>query len=218
MPVDSMGLAHAVPPEPWRSFLHDFDAQLKGAVALRCLGGFVVTQQYGIGRGTSDIDFLFVTAVSAEDNVEVLGGLGSDLYKKYRVYLQYVGIATPPCDYADRLQRMFPRARWAKLQLFALDPIDLALSKLERNWAPDAVKDLSIRTHRRRCHILSLKTGFAVGEIFVEDFTAQSSFRISTQAVQQPVVRKFFFERKCPQADLVFDYFEALSSSAQAGF
>jgi len=38
--------------------------------------------------GTSDIDFLSVTAVSAEDNVEILGGLGSALYKKYRVYLQ----------------------------------------------------------------------------------------------------------------------------------
>jgi hypothetical protein len=133
MPVDSRGPAYTVPPEPWRSFLHDFDTRLNGAVALRCLGGFVVTQQYGIGRGTSDIDFLSVTALSAEDNVEALGGLGSDLYKKYRVYLQYVGIATPPCDYADRLQPMFPRARWTKLQLFALDPVDLALSKLERN-------------------------------------------------------------------------------------
>lgn len=122
-----------MPPEPWRSFLHDFDAQLKGAVALRCLGGFVLTQQYGIGRGTSDIDFLSLTAVSAEDNVEILGGLGSNLYKKYRLYLQYVGIVTPPCDYADRLQRMFPKAQWTKLQLFALDPVDLALSKLERN-------------------------------------------------------------------------------------
>ena len=113
MPVDSTASVHDAPPEPWRSFLQDLDTRLKGAVALRCLGGFVVTQQYGIGRATSDIDFLSITAVSAEDNVEVLGGLGSDLYKKYRVYLQYVGIVTPPCDYADRLQRMFPSARWA---------------------------------------------------------------------------------------------------------
>jgi len=133
MPVDSAPSAHAVPPEPWRSFLQDLDTQLKGAVALRCLGGFVVTQQYGIGRGTSDIDFLSVSAMSAEDHVEILGGLGSELYRKYRVYLQYVGIATPPCDYAERLQPMFPRAQWTKLQLFALDPVDLALSKLERN-------------------------------------------------------------------------------------
>jgi hypothetical protein len=92
MPVDSTIPAHAVPPEPWRSFLQDSDARLKGAVTLRCLGGFVVTQQYGIGRGTSDIDFPSVTAMSAEDNVEVLGGLGSDLYKKYRVYQLRQGV------------------------------------------------------------------------------------------------------------------------------
>src|ERR1700719_2917302 len=131
MPVDTKGAAHAVPPEPWRSFLHDLDMRLKGAVALRCLGGFVVTQQYGIGRGTSDIDFLSVTAVSADDNVEVLGGLGSDLHKKYRVYLQYVGIATPPCDYADRLREMYPNPPWNNLRLFGLDPTDVALGDYE---------------------------------------------------------------------------------------
>jgi hypothetical protein len=27
---------------------------------------------------------------------------------------------------------MFPRAHWTKLQLFALDPVDLALSKTKR--------------------------------------------------------------------------------------
>jgi hypothetical protein len=31
MPVDSALCAHAVPPEPWRSFRQDFDTQLKGA-------------------------------------------------------------------------------------------------------------------------------------------------------------------------------------------
>ncbi len=41
-------------------------------------------------------------------------------------------------------------------------------------WAPNAVKNLSIRTHRRRCDVLSLKTGFAVGEVFIEDFVAQA--------------------------------------------
>jgi hypothetical protein len=46
--------------------------------------------------------------VSAEDNIEVLGGLGSDLHKKYRVYLQYVGIATPPCDYRTAFNACFP--------------------------------------------------------------------------------------------------------------
>jgi len=93
----------------------------------------VVTQQYGIGRSTGDIDFVSISTMSAEDDVEAVGGLGSNLYKKYRVYVQYVGIATPPCDYADRLQEMYPDAPWSNLRLFALDPVDVALAKLERN-------------------------------------------------------------------------------------
>jgi hypothetical protein len=56
--------AEAVPAEPWRSFLQELDGLLKGPVELRCLGGFVVTQQYGIGRETSDIDFLTGVAQS----------------------------------------------------------------------------------------------------------------------------------------------------------
>ena len=36
--------------------------------------------------------------------------------------------------------------------------------------APNAVRYLSIRTHRCSCHILSLKACFAVSEIVVEDF------------------------------------------------
>ncbi len=61
-----MGAApHRVPAEPWRSFLRELDDLLKAAVELRCLGGFVVTQQYGIGRETSDIDFLSAVLVLA---------------------------------------------------------------------------------------------------------------------------------------------------------
>jgi Nucleotidyltransferase of unknown function (DUF6036) len=124
---------HGVPPEPWASFLRELDELLKGAVELHCLGGFVVTQQYGVGRETSDIDFLSVASRSREDDVEALAGLGSALYKKYRVYLQYVGVVTPPCNYATRLQPMFPDESWKRLRLLALDPTDIALSKLERN-------------------------------------------------------------------------------------
>jgi hypothetical protein len=78
--------------EPWRSFLRELDELLKGPIKLRCLGGFVLTQQYGIGRETSDIDFLAVIAQSPDDNVEVLAGLGSKLHRRYRLYMQYVGI------------------------------------------------------------------------------------------------------------------------------
>jgi uncharacterized nucleotidyltransferase DUF6036 len=62
-----------------------------------------------------------------------LVGLGSVPYKKYRVYVQYVGIATPPCDYAHRLRKMYPDSPWNSLRLSSLDPVDVALAKLERN-------------------------------------------------------------------------------------
>jgi len=88
MPTESKAFRSPEPPEPWRSFLRALDSELKGSVTLRCLGGFVVTQQYGIGRGTGDIDFVSISTMSAEDDVETVGGLGSNLYKKYRVARQ----------------------------------------------------------------------------------------------------------------------------------
>ena len=127
----------SVPAEPWRSFLRDLDGLLKGPVELRCLGGFVVTQQYGIGRETSDIDFLAVIAQSPDDNVETLAGLGLKLHRKYRLYMQHVEVATPPAYYASRLTRRFPSAPWQRLKLLALDATDIALSKLERNAERD---------------------------------------------------------------------------------
>jgi hypothetical protein len=118
-------------------YLGELDGLLKAPIEFRCLGGFVVTQQYGIGRETSDIDFLAVIAQSPDDNVEALAGLGSTLHRKYRLYMQHVGIATPPSSYASRLIRMFPWAQWTRLKLFALDATDVALSKLERNAERD---------------------------------------------------------------------------------
>ena len=82
--------------------MRELDERLKGPVKLRCLGGFVITQQYGIGRETSDIDYLALAAQSRHDDVEALAGLGSKLHRKYRVYTQYVGIVIAdsfPCSH-----------------------------------------------------------------------------------------------------------------------
>lgn len=125
------------PTEPWRSFLSELDACLTGEVELRCFGGFVVAQHYGLGRETSDIDFVAAITESCADDLEQLAGMHSGLHRKYRVYLQHVGISTPPSDYAGRLTPMFPNAPWKRLKLLALDATDLALSKLERNAERD---------------------------------------------------------------------------------
>lgn len=138
MPPDEVRAPAAdKPAEPWGSFLRDLDDLLKGTIELRCLGGFVVTQHYGVGRTTSDIDVLTIIQQSPEDDIEALAGRRSPLNRRYGLHVQYVGVVTPPCNYVSRLTRMFPAASWKRLSLFALDPIDLALSKLERNAERD---------------------------------------------------------------------------------
>lgn len=43
------------PPEPWHSFLRALDDAVEKEVRLDCIGGFVVTQLYGLERPTADL-------------------------------------------------------------------------------------------------------------------------------------------------------------------
>ena len=130
------------PPEPWASFLAALDAAIGTQVAVQCLGGFVVEHAYGIQRDkpTEDIDFLSAIDVanSAPLNIESLAGKGTAFHKRHKMYVQYVGVSTPPCDYQQRLVVMYPQAQWKNLRLFALEAHDLALSKIERNNRRDS--------------------------------------------------------------------------------
>ncbi len=74
------------PPEPWRSFFAEVDSRLSEEVHLHCCGGFVATQLYGIARTTSDVDFLSVVP-SVRNDLTALGGKGSALHQKHKVYL-----------------------------------------------------------------------------------------------------------------------------------
>lgn len=65
-----------------------------------------------------------------------LGAQGGSLHKKYKVYLDYVGVAKVPEYYEERLTEMFA-GEFRHLRICALDPYDLALSKLERNIQRD---------------------------------------------------------------------------------
>lgn len=65
-----------------------------------------------------------------------MAGEGSPLAREHRVHLQYSAVATLPDSYDTRLTEPF-RGRFKKLRLFALDPYDLVLSKLERNSPKD---------------------------------------------------------------------------------
>jgi hypothetical protein len=123
-------------PEPWLSFLRELDSAVSQEIRQDCIGGFVVTVVYGFSRPTGDLDVLEIAPRDAGRPVLELGMQGGALHKKYKIYLDHVGVAHILENYEDRLTEIFPKA-FKHLCLLALDPYDLALSKLERNIQRD---------------------------------------------------------------------------------
>lgn len=121
-------------PKPWPNFLTGIDAALPRTVNLHCIGGFVLIL-YGIPRSTGDLDYTEVVPRDAAAEVEAIGGKGSALNKKYRLFLQSVGVHDLPDGYESRLLEL--RSNLQKLKLSTLEPYDLLLSKLPRNSPKD---------------------------------------------------------------------------------
>jgi hypothetical protein len=124
------------PPEPWRSFFDDLDRLLPEPVALHCFGGFALIYAYEVARTTNDVDFIGVVPNPMRRTLSELGGRGSALHGKHKVYLDPVTVATLPDGYEARLKPLFSGS-WRRVQLYALEAHDLALSKLERNFERD---------------------------------------------------------------------------------
>lgn len=122
--------------EPWRSFFHDLDGSLSEPVELHCLGGFALVHAYGVARTTNDVDFISVIPHPLQAILIASGGKGSELHRRHKVYLDAVTVASFPADYESRLRPLFAGS-WKAIQLYALEPHDLALAKLERNWERD---------------------------------------------------------------------------------
>jgi hypothetical protein len=123
-------------PEPWKSFLSEVDDSLNEEVEMHCLGGFAVTMLYGLARLTADVDVALIKPRGESERLLKLAGKGSELHHRHGVYFDLITIATIPEDYDQRLTEMFPQT-FNHIQLFALDPYDLALAKLERNIQRD---------------------------------------------------------------------------------
>jgi hypothetical protein len=128
--------SESLSPEPWHSFLRDLDEALQSPARLDCIGGFVVTQLYGLDRPTADVDVIELAPREASETLMEIALQGGLLHRKHRIYLDRVAIAVVPENYEERLTEMFP-GTLRYLRLMALDPYDISLSKLERNSQKD---------------------------------------------------------------------------------
>jgi|SRR5579862_3111166 len=122
-------------PTPWQDFLTKIDQSLEQEVNLHCLGGFVLSALHGLPRPTGDLDYISANPLQARQEIEKIAGLGSTLSKKYKLFVQCVGVADYPENYEDRLTLL--DLGFQKLRLWALEPYDLILSKLARNNPKD---------------------------------------------------------------------------------
>lgn len=82
-----------VPPEPWRSFLRDVDEALHATTRLDCIGGFVVTQLYGLARPTADVDVIELAPREASERLMQMGMQGGPLHRRHQIYLDRVTVA-----------------------------------------------------------------------------------------------------------------------------
>jgi hypothetical protein len=171
-------------PEPWRGFLLELDALVAAQpqfggnpVDLHCTRGFVVTMLYGFERTTNDLDIIEVLPPDLINPILKLADRASALAAKHKVYIDaHARVADLPCYYKGRLVQMYPGA-FTHLRLWAPDPYDLALSKLERNADRDIedVKHLAVRAKldpvRLRERYLGELRPYLVGRVEKHDLT-----------------------------------------------
>jgi hypothetical protein len=144
-----------------------------------------VTQLYGVARTTSDVDFLAVVP-NVMSELTKIGGKGSDLHRKHKVYLDAVTVATPPENYEDRLVPMF-LGGWRRLQLFALEAHDLALSKLERNGERD----------RDDVHALA-RAGYLTPEVLKERYYTELRPNLLAHEIRHDLTLQLWLESYWP--------------------
>lgn len=124
------------PPPPWHAFLLALDGLVKEEVQLHCLGGFAVTQGYGMGRTTADVDVLSAGIAESARQQLSAGTRFGVLHMEHGVYLDLVHLFAQPENHESRLREVFSGI-YRSLRLFVLDPYDIALTKLERNIERD---------------------------------------------------------------------------------
>jgi hypothetical protein len=81
--------------------------------------------------------------------LQKIAGQGSDLHRKYHLYVDYVGVVTMPIKFDERLTAV--PMEFKKINILVPEIYDLILSKLERNCGKSGFAWRSVL----RCAMLS---------------------------------------------------------------
>jgi hypothetical protein len=84
---------------PWSGFFEELDDLLDEPFEFHCIGGFAVVVEYGLPRGTNDLDYFTLVPANRITEPEKLAGEGSDLARKHKVHVHHAAIATLPENY-----------------------------------------------------------------------------------------------------------------------
>lgn len=146
---------------PICDFFEDLDGRWGPAtgakIPLRIIGSSALMLQTGYERGTKDSDVLETAAitVAVKARLLALGGEGTDLHRRHRVYVEVVGNGIPLLpQQAIYHPQTEVNARLGNFDLEALDVVDVVVSKLKRFHADDrgdieAMVELELVPHAR---------------------------------------------------------------------
>lgn len=123
-------------PAPWREFLLELDPLLPAAITFHCVGGFAAVVAYGLPRSTNDLDYFTLEPFDLTMAVHDLAGEGSELARRHKVHIHRAAVASLPVNYEERMTELYA-GTFKNIRLFVLDPCDLVLSKIARNWDRD---------------------------------------------------------------------------------
>jgi hypothetical protein len=121
--------------DPWLGFLRAVDQELRQPAEIHCIGGFALLLLLENARPTGDVDLIGVVPDQAANDLTRSAGRGSNLAADHKLYLQVVRVVEPPSEYRSRLLDAAPVFK--RLTIKILDPYDLVLTKLERNFPRD---------------------------------------------------------------------------------
>jgi len=143
-----------------KPLLEEIDRRWKpaehGKITLRVIGSSALMLQTGYVRGTKDGDVLETRGMTVEVKSRLLelGGDGTDLHKRFGIYLDVVVGALPMLPQTPLFHPVAGLGRLLHFKVECLDVVDVVVSKLKRFNANDAADvramvELGLVPHKR---------------------------------------------------------------------